>query len=195
MRKVVGRFRLRGMRPEASRDGPILRVDLRVKGGCGSFLYRELNNRDRQDKHICSPLHVIFTVRLFATARNLHRPARATLRSAQRCGAPSRVFLWRCARSPACPATDAGDPPRTSSPDAIATFRSLSAFRSASQAFSADEIIQCITGWDVTSTKRGRLTSSQSPSQTEKRNAGMTPIVRRLERVRDLRENSSEVLK
>ncbi len=74
MRKVVGKFRLRGMRPEASRDGPVLRVDLRVKGGCGSFLYREFNNRDRQDKHICSPLHVyspsvcsllhaIFTVR------------------------------------------------------------------------------------------------------------------------------------
>ncbi len=38
MRKVVGRFRLHGMRPEASRDGHLLRVDLRVKGGCGSFL-------------------------------------------------------------------------------------------------------------------------------------------------------------
>jgi hypothetical protein len=93
MRKVVGRCRLRGMRPEASRDGPVLRVDLRVKGGCRSLLYRELNNRDRQHKHICSPLHIIFTVRLFAIARNLHRPARATPRSAEpRCGGwPSTI--------------------------------------------------------------------------------------------------------
>src|SRR6267143_350895 len=38
--KLLAGFRLRGMRPEASRDRRVLHVDLLVKGGCGSFLYR-----------------------------------------------------------------------------------------------------------------------------------------------------------